>query len=289
MVNNYRPWQEWEDNYLIENYNKKSREEIAKYLNRTIPSITNRAVKLNLTRQKEHPWTEEEINFMRKNWYRMTKKQIGEKLGRSENAVKVKATRLKFGPQLNPAKWTAHEISKMLNLDVHVVTRWIDRKELPAKEAVVKKIYQVGTKDLEKFLQEHPDKWDSRKCPDLHLEIKRKKLCGPAHWKHWGKKKVKRKIPAHLKDSFVEFVVKAAMAGRDRIKAGMKTPCWLKEKLLKDQELAERRFKKWTPEEDKVLKKLFKKNLEYKKIGKMLGRSEDAIKGRLSRINVWER
>lgn len=287
-----RAWEPWEDEFMITNYGKLSRQEIAKKLNRTVPAINNRAKKLDLRTKKPSDWTEEEISFMCANWRNMSIKNIAKRLGRSFHAVEVKATRLQLGPQIDPQKWTAQEICYLLRIDHWTVLRWIEKGLLKAKIAPTmgQKIYQISTSELLRFLKENPERWDARRNPDLHLDIKRKDLLGTEHWKMWGttKKKLKRQIPEHLKKSFAKFVISVAKAGAERILEGRKQPDWLKEKLKRDQQLAERRFALWTPEEDLKLAVLFKKGLSYKEIGEKLGRSEAAVGHRLKRINVWE-
>ncbi len=286
----HRNWEAWEDEYLKDNYGKLGRQEIARKLNRTLPAVANRAKYLKIAKRKEPPWTDQEIKQMKRLWYTHSIKSIAKKMGRTQDAIKVKSTRLKLGPQLDPKKWTAREISEILKIDVHVVLRWIDKKLIEVSKAPGTGAYQVTTKELERFLLDNPDNWDSRKCPDLHLELKSKELCGPKHWKVWGKSKEVREIPENLRESFWEFVIKTAEDGIERIKKGKERPVWLQDKLKQDQLIAENRFKKWTPEEDEILKKLFKKQdcLTYKEIGEKLGRSSESAGRRLSRISVWD-
>lgn len=292
MRGKLRVWEPWEDEFMLANYGMISRQEIAKKLNRTISAISNRAKRLDLRTEKSPDWTEEEIKFMRSNWRNMSIKNIAKRLGRSLTAVEVKAARLQLGPQIDPQKWTAQEISYLLRVDSWTVLRWIENGLLKAKKAplVGQKIYQISTSELLRFLKENPGRWDARRNPDLHLDIKRKDLLGPEHWKMWGttKKKSKRQIPEHLKDSFTKFVISVAKAAADRILDGRKQPDWLKEKLKQDQQLADHRFAAWTEEEDLKLAALFKKGLSYKEIGEKLGRSGAAVGHRLKRINVWE-
>lgn len=65
-------------------------------------------------------------------------------------------------------------------------------------------------------------------------------------------------------------------------------PEWMKQKRRDDMQLAPRRYKKWTPEEDEKLKALFRAgHLSYRQIAERLGRPKTAVQNRLKRIDIW--
>lgn len=55
-----KKWEEWEEKYLIENYENKTKQEICDFLNKTYPSICIKAMRLGLVRNKKR-WTKHEI------------------------------------------------------------------------------------------------------------------------------------------------------------------------------------------------------------------------------------
>lgn len=303
-----RRWTTDEDHYVLLNYNKLPLSRISAEINRTIPAIRNRAGFLGVRPKKAPPWTPEEEEFLRKNWRKMSISKIAKKLGRTWNAIEVKAGpgRLNLGPQTDPGKWTAQMIANLLNIDVHAVLRWIKKKYIKAGLAPVeqRKIYQITTRELLRFLRNNPGRWDSRKCPYLYFDIiehvdgtgfisktgRKRRIAGKK------KKHPDRIIPEELKANFMKFVT--SVAEEKTSKKGKKEAAeekiindiaWLKEKIAADQNTAERRFEKWTPEEDLRLARLFKRgNMTYAEMGEILGRSAVAVGHRLTRINVWE-
>jgi len=65
-------------------------------------------------------------------------------------------------------------------------------------------------------------------------------------------------------------------------------PKWLKEKRARDKALPEKRFKKWTPDEDKKLLSLYKTGrYTIDNIAEQLDRSPAAIEHRVMRLDVW--
>jgi hypothetical protein len=65
-------------------------------------------------------------------------------------------------------------------------------------------------------------------------------------------------------------------------------PAWMKDKRRLDRSLPVRRFQKWTAKEDERLRTLFKCGLyTYKQIGELMGRSNESVERRASRIDVW--
>jgi len=62
---------------------------------------------------------------------------------------------------------------------------------------------------------------------------------------------------------------------------------WLKEKRRNDLSLPVKKFHKWTKEDDMIAIHLFRAGFTYRQIAERLGRSEDAVERRLSRLDVW--
>lgn len=61
-------------------------------------------------------------------------------------------------------------------------------------------------------------------------------------------------------------------------------PKWLVEKRAKDKHLPERRFVKYTINEDVILKSMHCRGFSYAQIGERINRSRDSVERRLSRI-----
>lgn len=87
-------WNSNEINYLKENYGKKTNEEIAKYLGKTISSVQHKAEREGIKSSKY--WTDDEIEFLKNNYKDMTYKELSNKLGRSKSAIDIKINKLGF-------------------------------------------------------------------------------------------------------------------------------------------------------------------------------------------------
>lgn len=61
-------------------------------------------------------------------------------------------------------------------------------------------------------------------------------------------------------------------------------PKWLTEKRIRDKNIPERRFYKYTIDEDVIAKSMFYRGFTYAQIGKRINRSRDSVERRLSRI-----
>lgn len=291
-----RKWTAEEIEFLKENYGRISPGEIARILNRSKPSIAGMAGKIGLRRKKEPRWAEEEIEFLRENWGKMTPETIARRLGRTVEAIDVKAKRLKLGPTYNPGCFTKYELCKLLRVDHRKITRWVKAGLLRATIAPTtsrrskrRNILQVKPEDLEQFLRENPELWDSRKAGDIVAAIREKEHLAEKIKLQRVEGKKKRHIPEYLKPAFAKFVAEVAWKAVDRIKEARQKNKWLEEKRRQDQErYLPRQGFRWTEEEDRELRRLFKQGLTYREIGERLGRSRVAVGHRLTRIVIWE-
>jgi len=138
-------WTYWEIKYLKDNWNKKTKEEIAKHLGRSVSSIYNKAYKLGLVqrRSSRRKWTKEEEEFLAEYWGLYSMEHIASKLNRTVNAIQVRAVRLGLGPFLESGDYvTLNQLMLELrgsNGCSYTVQQWID-KGLPVKNKEGKRI-----------------------------------------------------------------------------------------------------------------------------------------------------
>jgi len=176
--------------------------------------------------------------------------KIAEDLGRTPEAVKIKGTRLKL--KARKQRLTPRDIGVMMHLCSKQVKRWIEKGWLKA-EAIRRKtpqIYAVQPPDLIECLKAHPELWDARRCPDLHLKL-------------------------------------GIKSKRSDARPGDR-PLWLKEKLAADIRRG-RRAKRWTLAEDIQLAQSLKRGFAYTKIAEILGRDESGVGHRVYRLGpkLW--
>ena len=114
-----KQWTIEDEQYLRDNYDKKTVEEIASYLNRTTHAVRNKAKKMDMHRVKDAipgVWKEVEEEYLKKCYCNTSAAEIGKKLGKTTTAVKKKAAKLGLKPEkrdgFNP--WTAKEIAYLV-------------------------------------------------------------------------------------------------------------------------------------------------------------------------------
>ena len=138
----HKKWNQEEDEFLIQNYDKLTSAEIAKKLNRTIPSINARREKLGLI---EHlPWTEEEIILLKQNYLFLSHEELGKILNRSKQAITAKCFELNLYKKELP--WTEEEINFVKKNYMEMPTREIAEILNRSMNAVQLKAQRMGYK-----------------------------------------------------------------------------------------------------------------------------------------------
>lgn len=247
------PWQPEEEVLLVEHYGKVPWDELERLIpGRTRIALKGRAQILGLAQPKDPPWSQEEIAYLREAFGTVSLTEMARHLGRSPDGVKLKAKRLGLRHRRRRAL-TPSQIGQLLGLCSKQVKAWIRRRLLAARLAPTaeKRIHLVEPEDLVAFLREHPEAWDARRCPDLHIKL--------------------------------------SIRPQRRDARRLERPLWLKEKLAADIARG-RRAQRWTPAEDARLAQLVKRGLPYRQIGELLGRTQAAVDHRVHRLGrrIWK-
>lgn len=88
------PWSDKEDGYLIENYKKMPKKELAIALKRTVSAVENRVSALGIADKASPRWTDSDLSILKKYYKDWPTRKIAEKLGRSNRAIQAKAFKL---------------------------------------------------------------------------------------------------------------------------------------------------------------------------------------------------
>lgn len=80
--------------YIRENYDDMTAQELAIKLNKSIGSINNATRKMGLIKQLHKPWTVDEIEYLKNNYIEKTSEDIGKYLNRSIQSVNAERDRL---------------------------------------------------------------------------------------------------------------------------------------------------------------------------------------------------
>lgn len=119
-------------------------------------------------------WTAAEDRFLEENLGFLTEAEIGLELGRTESAVRIRWKReLRLPPpSKHPDYFTARGVARMLGVDEHKASSWVDRGLLPGHEMAGERlIRRVRRLDLDLFAV-NPRNWiwfDHRAVPDRRL------------------------------------------------------------------------------------------------------------------------
>lgn len=156
-----RRWTEAEDEYLRQNYKILPKEEIAEHLGRPITGVQHRAHRLEISSGRY--FTESELSELDRN-SKMSNVRLGQLFGRTPNSI-AKARSLHGLPMTKEGGGNAicmAEVGQIVGRNKsHIYRNWI-RDGL--KWHQVGKYRMVKIKDLFRFMQEHPEKWDATEC-----------------------------------------------------------------------------------------------------------------------------
>ena len=93
-MDNYK-WTQQDEQYLIDNYNKLTVSEIAKYLNRTESAIMTKAYKLDVT--NPNIWTNEEVELLKELYPIHSNKYLSENIFKGKQPATIRAKALSLG------------------------------------------------------------------------------------------------------------------------------------------------------------------------------------------------
>lgn len=123
---------------------------------------------------KAKPWTREEDDFLKKNLGYMTEAEIANALGRTPVAVHLRWFRdLDLpGPSKAPGWLTAHQAARMLGVDGHKITHWVDAGLLPGRNMAGGRVIRLIRETTFLRWAVSPKNWvyfDKKRVRDAHL------------------------------------------------------------------------------------------------------------------------
>ena len=175
-------WSAEEDQYIQDNWKARSDLQRGEHLGRTEKSVHNRRCAMGLHRRKPTEyWSEQELEFLELHWGTWPSIKIAKKLSRSHIATVEKARSIELYDQMRQGDMLSlASATEMLGLkNTKVVRNWIENEGLRAKKEpltnnLVRKDqmhYIIKTQDFLAWLEQHQDRWDSRKIPLYGLGI----------------------------------------------------------------------------------------------------------------------
>lgn len=128
-----KKWSPDQDTFLKVNINRMNNREIGKHLGKSPSSVANRIRLLKLVRKTSlRRWTKKEDEYLVK-WYGVKSlDQISRRLQRSIQALESRLYRLGIhGVRAHLGNVTVYELAECLQVDVHTIYNWIQKRELP--------------------------------------------------------------------------------------------------------------------------------------------------------------
>lgn len=236
-------------------------------------------------------WTDEEEKILRELWGYQSIETIAKKLKRTPHALKLKAVKLGLGPMIknNYEVLTINDISELLNVTRdRIVMTWVDLGlNLKKKRLTKTRTYYVVTiEDLITFLEEHQNEWDSRNLevnilgvePQWLREKRMRDLDeNPLWYRKWTEEEIKK----------VEDLFKMGRT-YEEIAAKVERSEWSVANLLRNRGYSYQLPIYWTEEEIKFLEENYL-NMTYAEIAKQIGRTEGAVRFKLSSLGHQKR
>ena len=148
-------------------------------------------------------WSESEINYLDKYWGRKELAYLSIRLKRTKKAVVLKSKRMKLGASTKADEYlTARQVAKILNVDSHVVLRWVEKYNLKAERKILlykRRFFLIQHCDLLEWLENNQDKFDSRKIDSLNFGYE-------PEWLQ-GKRERDKKLPKNRFKKWTNFEI----------------------------------------------------------------------------------
>lgn len=106
-------WKRSELDYIEENYDKMSDQEIASTLNRSARSVSRKRRSLSIMRTEVGEWTERDTKYLTENYLSLSDEEIGNYIGKPKSSVLAKRSRMKLRKM---DSWTDEEDNHLFKL-----------------------------------------------------------------------------------------------------------------------------------------------------------------------------
>lgn len=182
-------YSEYEHNYILKNYPKKTPKEIAEHLGIKKCNLTAYAYRHGISNNRY--WTKEQEEYLLNKYGMMTAERIGKKLGKTKRQVVEKAKLMKIGGFLNNCdKLCLSEVCRLVKRDKETIKKtWFGHGLKWVKKG---RFTIISPEDLFEFMKTHPKYWDATEIESYYFEefdwfrekrlVDRKKKCD----ERWG-------------------------------------------------------------------------------------------------------
>lgn len=301
-------WSAEENTYILEHWNDQTDEQMAAELHRTPHAIHARGVSLGLHRRKPYVkghriWTAEEISYLRNNWGMVTMQSLCRKLNRTEAAINCKRQELGLGAFLEYGDYiTLHQLLVAFTgtsaSDSYKMKRWVKDRGMPVHTRLIKekRVRIIYLDEFWEWAEKHRSFLDFSKMEPLALGEE------PAWVAEQRKKDFKafatqRKDPwTPAEDSRLIMLLRLHKYGYAELSEMLQRSAGAIQRRCTDLGIKERPVKadnhspdsKWTDADFEVLADGIRNGDSYTEIGRKIGKSEKAIRGKVYFVYLTE-
>ncbi|MGE7305723.1 hypothetical protein AAXE64_27840 [Priestia megaterium] len=309
-------WTDEEEEYLKAYSAKLTVKELAAELGRNNKAIRDKAkrlgIELSATNGGTH-WTDEDVAALEKYWSYVTIEGIAKKLNRTVLSVTNKAKHLGLGSPVDYSidSMSLSRLSEVVGVDYKTMKEWHKSLGLPAKKqrfSAKRTVLMVKIKDFWKWAEQYQARIDFSKV-DKGILLPEPKWFHTAakHHEKLNLKYKRHKTPWTYEDDRVlrgmcnacKFtyedisarLLRNEKAIRSRIEfLGIKLKPLTEKKVYPDDVLAPRPKKRWTKEEDQILREMTEcQEYTYVDICRKLDRSLASVDSRMRLLKFKQR
>ena len=293
-MNSYRRWTPEEEQYIRDHWETQSEAEMAKALGRLEGAVRGKRRELRCSAQKV--WTPEEEQYLEEHWGAVSIPGIAKHLGRTVNSIKVRSARMGLGGVLNAGDYVTFN-QLMLTLTgnsqsySYQMESWVKKRGLPVRTKRVNKcIWRVVyMEEFWEWAENHRSFIDFSKLEPLALG-KEPEWVDEQRRKDFTAFAIQRKDPwTPDEDSRLKMLLKQHKYGYVELSDILRRSEGAIVRRCRDLGLKERPVRAdshgkdsvWTDDDYQALADGIRHGDSYPVIGKAVGRSEKAVRGKV--------
>lgn len=293
-MNSYRRWTPEEEQYIRDHWKTQSEAEMAEALDR--PEGAVRSKRRELRCSSQNVWTPEEEQYLEEHWGAVSIPSIAKKLNRTVNAIKVRAFRLGLGGVLDAGDYVTFNQLMLTITDnsqsySYQMQSWVKNRGLPVHTKRVDKCTWrvVYLDEFWKWAEKHRSFIDFSKLEPLALG-KEPDWVPEQRRKDFQAFSLQRKDPwTPEEDQRLQHLLKQHKYGYAELSEILRRSEGAIVRRCRDLGLKERPVRAdnhgkdsvWTEDHFRILADGIRHGDSYPMIGKAIGRSEKAVRGKV--------
>lgn len=293
-MNSYRRWTPEEEQYIRDHWKTQSEAEMAEALDRPEGAVRTKRRELRCSTQKV--WTPEEEQYLEEHWGSVSIPGIAKKLNRTVNAIKIRAFRLGLGGVLDAGDYVSFNQLMLTITDnsqsySYQMQSWVKNRGLPVHTKRVDKCTWrvVYLDEFWKWAEKHRSFIDFSKLEPLALG-KEPDWVPEQRRKDFQAFSLQRKDPwTPEEDQRLQHLLKQHKYGYAELSEILRRSEGAIVRRCRDLGLKERPVRAdnhgkdsvWTEERFRILADGIRHGDSYPMIGKAVGRSEKAVRGKV--------